>query len=273
MARSSLACISSSTTTCSGLLSASSVSFCCPLMPSIRASALGPLARAAMPGDPRATFQDFPMRSAGGRSSSSISLMLAAWDSSRRRWWRHRPSWLPLYRRRHLPPYSCRTRRFALAASTVLLVFVTLNLRLVDGAPRRVARHGRFALRDLLDDQLLGKFSTISRVSMRSVRNEASRDPERESSILSGWSCSSIHLSTPSWATSLDVARPRTERQAIQRVDGSLLLVHTTGPRDLSFFLPSASWVEAQPGDEYSGNDQGKTCAQRHCHPDGPHSE
>src|SRR5438309_258362 len=42
-----------------------------------------------------------------------------------------------------------------------------------------------------------GKFSTISRVLMRNVRNGASRASRLESLILSGFSCSSIQFSTP----------------------------------------------------------------------------
>src|ERR1041385_2966056 len=42
-----------------------------------------------------------------------------------------------------------------------------------------------------------GKFSTISRVLIFSVRKGASRDSTAPSSIFSGWSCSSNHLSRP----------------------------------------------------------------------------
>src|SRR6202142_128246 len=103
---------------------------------------------------------------------------------------------------------------------------------------------GAFPSATCLISWLFGKFSTISRVSMRSVRKEVSLASRAASSIFSGWSCDSIHLSTPICATrSTSPGRgPNVRRLSAwtARRCSSMALVGFS-------FLPNANWVVASP--------------------------
>src|SRR5258707_8488312 len=95
-----------------------------------------------------------------------------------------------------------------------------------------------------------GKFSTISFVLIFSVRKGASRDSTAPSSILSGWSCSSNHLSSPSVCTrSTSLGRtPKVKRLSAWtiRLSSSICTGATAGALesgclDLDFLSPANS--------------------------------